>query len=60
MHVVLVNPPRISPARADLLPLGLGYIGTVAQQAGHHVTILDVAALVTYAFQHGSLGDIFV
>lgn len=60
MHVVLVNPPRISPARADFPPLGLGYIGTVAQQAGHHVTILDAAALVIYAFQHRSLGDIFV
>ena len=59
MHVVLINSPRIRPARADFRP-GLGYIRTVAQQAGHHVTILGAAALVIYVFQHGSLGDIFV
>ena len=43
MNVVLVNPPRVVPARADFPPLGLAAIGAVAQQAGHHVTILDAA-----------------
>ena len=44
MNVVLINPPRINPSRADFPPLGLGYIGAVAKAAGHQVAILDAAA----------------
>jgi anaerobic magnesium-protoporphyrin IX monomethyl ester cyclase len=43
MRVVLVNPPRIMPVRADFPPLGLAFIGAVAQKIGHQVTILDAS-----------------
>jgi anaerobic magnesium-protoporphyrin IX monomethyl ester cyclase len=46
MKVTLVNPPYPPSAHAHppFIPLGLAYLGAVAEKAGHQVTIIDCQA----------------
>jgi anaerobic magnesium-protoporphyrin IX monomethyl ester cyclase len=46
MKVTLVNPPYPPSAHAHppFIPLGLAYLGAVAERAGHQVTIIDCQA----------------
>ncbi len=46
MKVTLVNPPYPSHAHSHppFIPLGLAYLGAVAEKAGHQVTIIDCQA----------------
>ncbi len=43
MKITLVNPPYPSNAHSHppFIPLGLAYLGAVAEQAGHQVTVID-------------------
>jgi anaerobic magnesium-protoporphyrin IX monomethyl ester cyclase len=55
MKVTLVNPPYPQNAHSHppFIPLGLAYLGAVAEQAGHEVTIIDCQAekLTTATFR---------
>jgi anaerobic magnesium-protoporphyrin IX monomethyl ester cyclase len=46
MKITLVNPPYPSNAHSHppFIPLGLAYLGAVAEKAGHQVTIIDCQA----------------
>ncbi|MCW4005158.1 MAG: radical SAM protein [Candidatus Bathyarchaeota archaeon] len=46
MKVTLVNPPYPPGVHSHppFIPLGLGYLGAVAEQAGHEITIIDCQA----------------
>jgi anaerobic magnesium-protoporphyrin IX monomethyl ester cyclase len=46
MKITLVNPPYPQNAHSHppFIPLGLAYLGAVAEQAGHEVTIIDCQA----------------
>ena len=46
MKITLVNPPYPPSVHSHppFIPLGLGYLGAVAENAGHHVTIIDCQA----------------
>jgi radical SAM superfamily enzyme YgiQ (UPF0313 family) len=46
MKVTLVNPPYPPSAHAHppFIPLGLAYLGAVAEREGHQVTIIDCQA----------------
>ena len=46
MKVTLVNPPYPSNAHSHppFIPLGLAYLGAVAEKAGHQVSIIDCQA----------------
>ena len=56
MKVTLVNPPYPSNAHSHppFIPLGLAYLGAVAEKAGHEVTIIDCQGeKLTYdSFRH--------
>ena len=43
MNITLVNPPYPPNAHSHppFIPLGLAYLGAVAERAGHHVTVID-------------------
>jgi len=46
MKITLVNPPYPPNAHAHLpfIPLGIAYLGAVAEKAGHQVTVIDCQA----------------
>jgi len=46
MKITLVNPPYPPSVHSHppFIPLGLAYLGAVAEQAGHEVTIVDCQA----------------
>jgi len=48
MNIILINPPQVfsdmQVAAGVTPPLGLGYLGAVAKQAGHKVKIIDALA----------------
>lgn len=44
MKIVLINPPREIPQIADYPPIGLLYIGAVADRQGHEIKIIDAAS----------------
>ena len=46
MKVTLVNPPYPEHAHSHppFIPLGIAYLGAVAEQAGHEVTVIDCQA----------------
>jgi hypothetical protein len=46
MKITLVNPPYPPSVHSHppFIPLGLAYLGAVAQQAGHEVTVIDCQA----------------
>lgn len=44
MKIVLINPPRETPQIADYPPIGLLYIGAVADRQGHEIKIIDAAS----------------
>jgi anaerobic magnesium-protoporphyrin IX monomethyl ester cyclase len=43
LNITLVNPPYPLNAHSHppFIPLGLAYLGAVAERAGHHVTVID-------------------
>ncbi|MBL9094416.1 MAG: B12-binding domain-containing radical SAM protein [Planctomycetaceae bacterium] len=50
MNILVVHP--IYPGKSEIkyLPLGLGYVAAVAEQAGHEITVVDMHNMgVTYA-----------
>ncbi len=46
MKITLVNPPypQSGHSHPPFIPLGLGYLGAVAENAGHQVTVIDCQA----------------
>ena len=44
MKILLINPPIREWAKPNCVPLGLGYIAAVAQQAGYDVEVMDINA----------------
>jgi anaerobic magnesium-protoporphyrin IX monomethyl ester cyclase len=46
MKITLVNPPYPPNAHSHppFIPLGIAYLGAVAERAGHHVTVIDCQA----------------
>ena len=44
MKILLINPPIREWAKANCVPLGLGYIAAVLQEEGHNVEIMDINA----------------
>jgi anaerobic magnesium-protoporphyrin IX monomethyl ester cyclase len=46
MKITLVNPPYPPSVHSHppFIPLGLAYLGAVAENAGHHVTVIDCQA----------------
>ncbi len=46
MKITLVNPPypRNAHSHPPFIPLGIAYLGAVAEQAGHQVTVIDCQA----------------
>jgi anaerobic magnesium-protoporphyrin IX monomethyl ester cyclase len=46
MKITLVNPPYPPSVHSHppFIPLGLGYLGAVAENTGHHVTVIDCQA----------------
>ena len=46
LEITLINPPYPSNAHSHppFIPLGLAYLGAVAEKAGHGVTIIDCQA----------------
>ena len=46
MKITLVNPPYPQSVHSHppFIPLGLGYLGAVAENAGHQVTVIDCQA----------------
>jgi len=55
MKITLVNPPYPKKAHShpSFIPLGIAYLGAVAEQAGHEVTVIDCQAerLTSTAFE---------
>ncbi|MGE5188075.1 MAG: hypothetical protein ACM3JE_03505 [Betaproteobacteria bacterium] len=43
MKITLINPPYPPNAHSHppFIPLGLAYLGAVAEKAGHQVTVID-------------------
>lgn len=44
MNVLLINPPREIPQRADFPPIGLAYIASFLRRHDVHVNVLDAAS----------------
>ena len=44
MNILLINPPREVPQKADFPPMGLAYIAAVLKKNGIDVKVLDAAA----------------
>ncbi len=46
MKLTLVNPPypQAVHSHPPFIPLGIAYLGAVAEQAGHEVTVIDCQA----------------
>ena len=46
MKITLVNPPYPQSVHSHppFIPLGIAYLGAVAEKAGHHVTVIDCQA----------------
>ncbi len=58
MKIALVNPPYppIAHSHPPFIPLGLAYLGAVAQKAGHEVTVIDCQAeKLTYETFHSRI-----
>jgi anaerobic magnesium-protoporphyrin IX monomethyl ester cyclase len=53
MDVLLVNPPRQTPQKADFPPLGLAYLSAVLKRQGHAVQVIDASP-----FSWGRLADL--
>ena len=61
MKITLVNPPYPPSVHSHppFIPLGLAYLGAIAEKAGHEVTVIDCQAeKLTYAAFRGRISQI--
>jgi radical SAM superfamily enzyme YgiQ (UPF0313 family) len=45
LHLLMINPPIREWSYPNIMPIGQGYVGSVARMDGHHLDVLDLNAL---------------
>src|SRR5258708_33500361 len=45
LRLLMINPPIREWSYPNIMPIGQGYVGSVARMDGHHLDVLDLNAL---------------